>query len=97
MLARVSVAKLRQAVRHLLSGAVEEGGIVAAAPVMQLREIFRRFWSYTRPYRRWLPLILLFAVLGSAIEAATIWMYKILVDEGLGPREFGLLIWVVLA
>jgi ATP-binding cassette, subfamily B, bacterial len=97
MVARVSVAKLRQAVRLLLSGAEEEGGFVAAAPVMQLREIFRRFWSYARPYRRWLPLILLFAVLGSAIDAATIWTYKVLVDEVLVPREFGLLLWVVLA
>ncbi|MDQ3942021.1 MAG: ABC transporter ATP-binding protein/permease, partial [Actinomycetota bacterium] len=72
------------------------GGFVAAAPVLQLREIFRRFWSYARPYRRWLPLILLFAVVGSAIDAATIWMYKVLVDEVLVPRDFGLLLWVVL-
>jgi subfamily B ATP-binding cassette protein MsbA len=64
---------------------------------MQVREIFRRFWPYARPYRRWLPLIVLFAALGSALEAATIWMYKILVDEVLVPRDFGLLLWVVLA
>jgi ATP-binding cassette, subfamily B, bacterial len=91
------VAKLRQALRILLSGIVEEGGFVAAAPMMQVREIFRRFWPYARPYRRWLPLILLFAALGSALQAATIWMYKILVDEVLVPRDFGLLLWVVLA
>jgi ATP-binding cassette, subfamily B, bacterial len=97
MMARESAAKLRQAVRLLLSGAEEEDGFVAAAPVMQLREIFRRFWPYTRPFRRWLPLIVLLAVLGSAIDAATIWMYKILVDEVLVPRDFGLLLWVVLA
>jgi subfamily B ATP-binding cassette protein MsbA len=77
---------------------MEEGeGFVAAAPVMELREIFRRFWPYARPYRRWLPLILFFAVLGSALQAATIWMYKILVDDVLVPRDFGLLLWVVLA
>jgi len=97
MLARKGVARLGHAVRVLLSGTEEEGGFVDAAPVMQLREIFRRFWPYARPYRRWLPLILLFAVLGSALEAATIWMYKILVDEVLVPRDFGLLLWVVLA
>jgi ATP-binding cassette, subfamily B, bacterial len=91
------VAKLRQALRILLSGIVEEDGFVAAAPMMQVREIFRRFWPYARPYRRWLPLILLFAALGSALQAATIWMYKILVDEVLVPRDFGLLLWVVLA
>src|SRR5215218_1957694 len=97
MVVRASVAKLRRGVRLLLSVAEEEGGFVAAAPVMELREIFRRFWPYARPYRRWLPLILLFAVLGSALQAATIWMYKVLVDEVLVPRDFGLLLWVVLA
>jgi ATP-binding cassette, subfamily B, bacterial len=97
MVTRVSVAKLRQGVRLLLSGIQEEGGLVAAAPVMELREIFRRFWPYAKPYRRWVPLIVLLAALGSAIEAATIWMYKVLVDEVLVPRDFGLLLWVVLA
>jgi subfamily B ATP-binding cassette protein MsbA len=77
---------------------MEEGeGFVAAAPVMELREIFRRFWPYARPYRRWIPLILLFAALGAALEAATIWIYKILVDDVLVPQDFGLLLWVVLA
>src|SRR5215203_15026 len=97
MVARASVAKLRRGIRLLLSVAEEEGGFVAAAPVMEIREIFRRFWPYALPYRRWLPLIVLFAALGSAIEAGTIWIYKVLVDEVLVPRDFGLLLWVVLA
>src|SRR5918999_233238 len=84
-------------VRGLLMGIGESKGLVAAAPAIPVREIFRRFWPYARPYRRWLPLILLFAALGSALQAATIWMYKILVDEVLVPREFGLLLWVMLA
>jgi ATP-binding cassette subfamily B protein len=97
MVAKATVAKLRRAIRLVFSGIEEEGGLVAAAPVMQLREIFRRFWPYARPYRRWLLLTLLFAALGSALQAATIWMYKVLVDEVLVPRDFGLLLWVVLA
>src|SRR5215218_4011717 len=97
MVVRASVVRLRRAVRFLLPAMDEEDGFVAAAPLMELREILRRFWPYARPYRRWLPLILLFAVLGSAIDAATIWMYKVLVDEVLVPRDFGLLLWVVLA
>src|SRR5215208_5177537 len=97
MVVRASVVRLRRAVRSLLPEMDEEDGFVAAAPLMELREIFRRFWPYARPYRRWLPLILLFAVLGSALQAATIWMYKVLVDEVLVPRDFGLLLWVVLA
>jgi hypothetical protein len=67
MIGRGSVAKLRRGVGLLLSGVEEEGGFVAAALVMELREIFRRFWPYARPYRRWLPLILLFGVLESAL------------------------------
>ena len=97
MVVRASVARLRRRVRLLLPEMEEGDGFVAAAPVMELREIFRRFWPYARPYRRWLPLILFFAVLGSALQAATIWMYKILVDEVLVPQDFGLLLWVVLA
>src|SRR3712207_6200788 len=49
------------------------------------------------PYTTLFRSILLFAALGPAIEAATIWMYKILVDEVLVPQNFGLLLWVVLA
>ncbi|HEU4494503.1 MAG TPA: ABC transporter ATP-binding protein [Rubrobacteraceae bacterium] len=97
MVVRESVARLRRRVRLLLPEMEEGDGFVAAAPVIELREIFRRFWPYARPYRRWLPLILFFAVLGSALQAATFWMYKILVDDVLVPRDFGLLLWVVLA
>jgi ATP-binding cassette, subfamily B, bacterial len=64
---------------------------------MELREIFLRFWPYARPYRRWVPLIVLFAVVASALQAATIWIYKILIDDVLVPRDFELLVWVVLA
>ena len=78
-------------------GIEESKGLVAAAPAIPVREIFRRFWPYARPYRRWLPLILFLVALGPAIEAVTIWMYKVLVDEVLVPQEFGLLLWVLLA
>jgi ATP-binding cassette subfamily B protein len=97
MVVRESVGRLKRAVRFLLPEMEEGRGLVAAAPVMELRDIFRRFWPHARPYRRWLPLIVLFAVLGSALQAATIWMYKILVDDVLIPQNFDLLLWVVLA
>jgi ATP-binding cassette, subfamily B, bacterial len=91
------MTRLVATVRGLLAGIEESEGFVAAAPAVPVREVFRRFWPYARPYRRWLPVILLLTALGPAIEAATIWMYKVLVDEVLVPREFGLLFWVVLA
>src|ERR687893_1649044 len=97
MVVRESVARLRRAVRFLLPEMEEGDGFVAAAPALPVREISRALGLSARPCRRWLPLIVLFAALGSAIQAATIWMYKILVDEVLVPREFGLLLWVMLA
>jgi ATP-binding cassette subfamily B protein len=94
---RPSLTKLKQGVRLLLSGAEEGRELVAAAPPVGVREVFWRFWPYARPYRRWLPLILVLVALGAVIQTATIWMYKILIDEVLVPREFGLLLWVMLA
>jgi ATP-binding cassette, subfamily B, bacterial len=92
-----SVAKLKQALRSLMPEIDEGEGLVAAAPVMEMRQIFIRFWPYTRPYRRFVPLIVLFAVVASALQAATIWLYKILIDDVLVPRDFELLVWVGLA
>jgi ATP-binding cassette, subfamily B, bacterial len=97
MVGRKSVAKLKQALRSLMPEMDEGEGLVAAAPVMELREIFVRFWPYAKPYRRFVPLIVLFAVVASALQAATIWIYKILIDDVLIPRDFELLVWVGLA
>src|SRR5918992_2476579 len=94
---RHRIKQILSGLRGLLVGIEGSEGPVAAAPAVPVREVFRRFWPYARPYRRWLPVILLLAALGPAIDAATIWLYKILVDEVLIPREFGLLFWVVLA
>lgn len=79
------------------AGPEEEPSPVEAAPTVPLREIFRRFWPYARPYRRWMPVMLGLAVLGPAVEAVGIWMFKVLVDEVLVPRDFGPLTWIVLA
>ena len=97
MVKRASVAKLKETVDLLLADAEEERGLVTAAPAVSVREIFGRFWAYARPYRRWMPLILILVALGPAIQATTIWMYKVLIDEVLVPRNFDLLVWVLLA
>ncbi|HEX5850619.1 MAG TPA: hypothetical protein VFY59_15595, partial [Rubrobacter sp.] len=93
------VTKLREKVARLMAGVegTEEGSPVVAAPNVSVWELYRRFWPHAKPYRRWLPLILLLVALGPAIQAATIWMYKVLVDEVLVPQRFDLLVWVMLA
>ncbi|MBA3636644.1 MAG: hypothetical protein H0W57_09530, partial [Rubrobacteraceae bacterium] len=63
------VERLRKTVRFLLADADEEQGFVVMAPAVPVREVFWRFWHYAKPYRRWLPLILLLAALGPAIQA----------------------------
>jgi ABC-type multidrug transport system fused ATPase/permease subunit len=86
--------RLRERIRALLvpSG---EGALVAAAPPVPVREIFRRFWPDARPYRRWIPVGLVLIAIGAAIETAEIWMFKLVVDEVLVPGELQPLVWIV--
>src|SRR5688500_19868731 len=88
------MTRLRERMRALLvpSG---EGALVAAAPPVPVREILRRFWPYARPYRRWIPLGLVLIAIGALIETAEIWMFKLVVDEGLVPGELEPGIWIV--
>ena len=90
------MAGMRDRVRALLSVTEGDGGVVAAAPPVPVREIIRRFWPYAQPYRRWLWLTGLFIVILPAIETATIWLFKVVVDEVLVPRDFGPFVWIAL-
>jgi len=88
------MSRIRDRMRALLvpSG---EGALIAQAPPVPVREILRRFWPDARPYRRWIPLGLLFIALGAAIETAEIWIFKLLVDDVLVPGDLGPLVWIV--
>jgi ATP-binding cassette, subfamily B, bacterial len=70
------------------------GGILAAAPALRVREIFTRFWPYARPDRKVLATSLLFVVLTPVTAAASIWVFKHLIDTVLVGRELGAL-WVL--
>lgn len=59
-----------------------------AAPPVSVREIFRRFWPYLRPYRGWLCVVMALILIAPVLDAATIWFFKILVDKVLIPRDF---------
>ena len=94
---RRSLEKIKRSVGRLARGVQEGEAVVSASPVVSVREVFRRFWPYARPYRRWIPVMLLLVALGPAVDAVLIWMYKILVDEVLVPQNLGLLGPLVLA
>src|SRR5215210_5224424 len=86
--------RVRALVWRLLYPAMGGEGLVAAAPPLPLREVLRRFWPYARPHRRWLLAVLALIAVGQAIDAATLWMFKVVVDEVLVPRDFGPFLWV---
>jgi len=83
--------------RRLLVPAADDAGLIAAAPALPIREVFRRFWPYARPYRRLLYLTLVFVVLTPLVEAALVWMFKLVIDEVLVPKDFGPFWWIALA
>ncbi|MEQ7128602.1 ABC transporter ATP-binding protein [Actinopolymorpha sp. B11F2] len=70
------------------------GGIVAAAPVLRVREIFTRFWPYARPDRKVLAASLLFVALTPLTAAASIWVFKHIIDTVLVGRQLDAL-WVL--
>ena len=70
---------------------------MAAAPAIGVRVLFRRFWPDARPFRKQIAAGLLFLILVPAVEAAEIWMFKLVVDEVLVPRELAPLLWIALA
>ncbi|SHM77300.1 ABC-type multidrug transport system, ATPase and permease component [Streptomyces yunnanensis] len=85
--------------RQLLSGSGPSEGMeaaVEAAPPVALGEVFRRFWPYTRGGRRWFVGILAFVVLGPVVDAAEIWLFKIVIDDLLIPRNLHLLVPIAL-
>jgi ATP-binding cassette subfamily B protein len=74
---------------RLLWPPLERGGLVPAAPPVPIRSIVRRFWPDARPYRKWLLVSLVAIVLVPAIDAAMIWMFKLVVDQVLRPADLG--------
>lgn len=64
------------------------GKSTAPAPPAGIRTIFRWFWPATRPYRGRLLLGLLLVAVVPFLEAAQIWMFKLLIDDVLTPRDF---------
>jgi ATP-binding cassette, subfamily B, bacterial len=62
--------------------------LIAQAPAVPVREIARRFWPYTRSQRRWLPILIALSAVSPLIEGGELWVFKLLVDDVLVPRDF---------
>lgn len=86
-----------RSVRGLLAPAEAGDGVVAAAPGVPVRTLFRRFWPFARPLRRALAVSVLVLLAVPAVEVAQVWLFKVLVDEALVPADLGPIGWIALA
>jgi ATP-binding cassette, subfamily B, bacterial len=91
--AAAAVGEGRVGVRELLRSLLRPSGaggdqLVAAAPIVAVRDVFRRFWPDARPSWRWMWLMLVLVALSPLLDAAGIWMFKVLIDDVLTPRDF---------
>ncbi|MGW3170453.1 ABC transporter ATP-binding protein [Streptomyces sp. NPDC001153] len=68
--------------------------VVPPAPAVPPREVFRRFWPYTRGGRRWLAPLVVLGVAGPAVDAAELWLFKVVVDDVLVPRNPSPFLWI---
>ena len=63
------------------------GGGVATAPPVPIRQIFSRFWPDAKPYRKLIAVAIVLSIASPAVQAAIIWLFKLVVDEVLVPRQ----------
>ena len=86
--------RFKQRMRDLLVPTSDDPQVVAAAPEIPVRAVFRRFWPDARPYRRWIPVLLALIAIGTAIATVEIWAFKLVVDEVLVPGTLEPLAWI---
>ena len=72
-----------------LAPAPDDDSVVAAAPAVTVREVIRRFWPLARPYRKPFVAGIALAALLPAVEAAEIWLFKLIVDDVLVAETLG--------
>jgi ATP-binding cassette, subfamily B, bacterial len=87
---------LRDRLHRFLSPSDHDSRIVQQAPAVAAMEIARRFWPFARPYRKQIWLGLLLLALVPAIDTAEIYLFKLVIDDVLVPRELAAL-WPIAA
>lgn len=82
---------LRARLHTFLRPAEQESRIVEQAPAVAALEIVRRFWPFARPYRGLILLGLLLLLIVPAIDTLEIYLFKLVVDDVLVPRDLAAL------
>ena len=89
--------RLRDRLHALLVPSADGPQLVAAAPAVPLRTIARRFWPFARPYRKAIAAGLVLLVIVPVFEAGEIFLFKLVVDDVLVPRDISPLVWIAAA
>jgi ATP-binding cassette subfamily B protein len=76
--------------RLMLLESDNSDGLVQIAPSLRVRDVRRRFQVDVRPFRVWLVVGLVLVGVAPLLDAAAIWLFKVLVDDVLTPRDFSL-------
>jgi ABC-type multidrug transport system fused ATPase/permease subunit len=64
--------------------------VIDGSPPVGLVAILRRFWPNTRPFRGRLLITVLMVAAGPLLTTASIWMFKVFIDDVLTPQNFRL-------
>src|SRR4051794_894930 len=88
--------RLHQRLRALLPPPSGGSTLVAEAPSVPLPALFRRFWPFARPYRLAIAGGLVLSIVVPVFEAGEIWLFKVVIDDVLVPRDLGPLLWIAL-
>ncbi|HET9256965.1 MAG TPA: ABC transporter ATP-binding protein, partial [Pseudonocardiaceae bacterium] len=81
---------LRKALEWLVGpvAPVEDDQRERPAPALRARDVFTRFWPDARPFRIWLGIGLILVMVTPLLDAVTIWLFKLLIDDVLTVRRF---------
>jgi ATP-binding cassette, subfamily B, bacterial len=75
----------------------DNSALAEHAPQVRIRSIFARFWPDARPFRGRMLLSLLLIPISPALTTASVYLFKVLVDDVLTPHDYHLFVPVALA
>lgn len=79
---------LKELAKWLFRPSAQVAGLAQPVAALRVRDIFARFWPDVRPFRGWWGLSLILVVVAPILDTATIWLYKLLIDDVLTTRDF---------
>ncbi len=87
----------RQKFRDLWKVRNTEDNLISESPPVPVKEIFRRFWPYAKPYRFWILFSLLLIILQPVVQSGTVWLLQDFIDHVLVPQQFNAIYGIILA